>query len=322
MIIDCEHHYLPEELFLKKGGKKGERVIFYENGKPRTTLQPELCDVEEHLRVMDEAGIDLAVLSRSAATADPRALLEETKFWMDKTAEMIKKHPKRFVALAPIPPLDGKEALSELERAINSLGFKGALIYSQVNGLPLDSKELWPFYKKVSSLKIPIVVHPSGVPKGFDILNADFDLHRSVGRELDLIVATTRIILGGVLDEFPDLTFLISHKGGGIGALKERIEYWFGAPGEGGTHHRKPFHEHFQRIYFNLAGHHGGLNSVKNALLSISPTRLVLGTDYPHEFMEDPYNIKPYVENLKKLDIDRESRDLILGGNARRLFGL
>jgi hypothetical protein len=38
--------------------------------------------------------------------------------------------------------------------------------------------------------------------------------------------------------------------------------------------------------------------------------------------MEDPFNIKPYVENLKKMDIDRESRDLILGGNACRLFGL
>jgi predicted TIM-barrel fold metal-dependent hydrolase len=322
MIIDWEHHYLPEELFIKKGGKKGERVILYENGKPRTTLQPEVCDVEGHLRIMDAAGIDIALLTRTSATARGDALLEETKFWNDKTAEMIKGHPKRFFGLAPIPPLGGKKALEELERAVTLLGFKGAIIYAQPDGVPIDSKELWPFYKKVSSLRVPIVVHPSLIPLGFDVLDGPYDLRRSVGRELDLIVATTRIILGGVLDEFSDLTFVMSHKGGGIGALKERIEYWFDAPGSPGTLHKKHFHEHFDRIYFNLAGHHGGMNSVKNALLSIHPTRIVFGSDYPQEFMDDPENIKTYVENLKKLDIGEENKELILGGNARRLLGI
>jgi predicted TIM-barrel fold metal-dependent hydrolase len=322
MIVDWEHHYLPEELFLKKGGKKGERVIFYEHGKPRTTLHPELCDVEEHLRIMDAVGIDLALLTMSAGSGDNQTVLEETIFWNDKTAGMIKRYPKRFGGLAPILPLGGEKAFAELERAIGSLGFKGVVIRSQANGLPLDSKELWPFYKKVSALNVPIVVHPSGVPSGFDILNAPYDLHRSVGRELDLIVATTRIILGGVLEDFPDLKFVISHKGGGIGALKERIEYWFGSPGAPGTRTRMPFQEYFNKIYFNLAGHHGGMNSVKYALASISPSRMVFGSDYPHEFKEDPLSIKTYIENIKKLEIDEESKELMLGGNARRLLRL
>ncbi len=270
---------------------------------------------------MDSAGIDVAVLLKSAAPLDPRAVLEETRLWNDGTAEMIKMYPKRFVAFAPIPPLGGEEVLSEIERAVDSLGFRGVLIESQVNGLTLDSKQLWPFYKRVSALKVPIFVHPSGVPKGFDVLNASFDLYRSLGRELDLIVATTRIILGGVLDEFPGLTFVISHKGGGIVTLKERIEHWFDAPGSAGALHRMSFHEHFEKLYFNLAGHYGGMNSVKCALLNISPTRLLFGTDYPHD-LDDPLNIKTYIDNIKKLEMDKESKDLMLGGNARTLFGL
>ena len=323
MVIDWEHHYLPEELWLKKGGRKGERTIFYEYGNPRGTLHPELYDVDEHLRVMDAVGIDMAVLSMAVSNDDTQIALQECRLWDDRTAEVVKEHPKRFVGLAPIPPLGGEKAFAELKRAIEVLGLKGVIIRSQVNGLSMDANELRPFYKEVSKLNVPVFVHPSGVQLGFDILNAPYDLFRSIGRELDLIVATARIILSGVLEDFPDITFVISHKGGGIAALKERIEYWFGSPGAGGTKTSLPFDEYFNRIYFDLAGHHGGMSSVKCALTNISPHRLVFGTDYPQEFFgEDPVNIKTYVENMKGLEIDQESKEIMLGGNARRLLRL
>jgi predicted TIM-barrel fold metal-dependent hydrolase len=327
MVIDWEHHYMPEELWLKKGGKKGERAIFYEHGNPRGTLHPELYDAEEHLRVMDAVGIDMAVLSIAVSNDDPQIALEESRIWDDRVAELTKKYPKRFVGLAPVPPLGGEKAFAELDRAIGTLGLKGVVIRSQANGQSMDSKELYPFYKKVSALNVPIFIHPSGVQLGMDILNAPYDLYRSIGRELDLIIATTRIILSGVLEDFPDLRFVISHKGGGIAALKERIEYQFGfshSPGTPprGTRNRLPFDEYFKRIHFNLAGHHGGMNSVKCALTSIQPNRLIFGTDYPQEFIEDPMKIKPYIENIKKLDLDEESKESMLGGNARRLLGL
>ncbi|MFC1815475.1 amidohydrolase family protein [Thermodesulfobacteriota bacterium] len=323
MVIDWEHHYLPEELWIKKGGKKGERSVFYEHGKPRGNLHPELYDVEGHLRVMDAVGIDMAVLSMAVSNDDTRIATEECVVWDDGAAEVIRKYPNRFAAMSPIPPLGGEKALDELERAVGSLGLKGVVIRSQVEGLPLDSQELYPFYKKVSALNVPLFVHPSGVQLGFEFLNAPYDLYRSIGRELDLIATTTRIILSGVMEDFPDLTFVISHKGGGIAALKERIEYWFGAPGAPGTRTKLSFDEYFKRIYFNLAGHHGGMNSVKCALTTISPSRLVFGTDYPQEFFdEDPMNIKTYIENIKNMEMDEDSKALMLGENARRLLGL
>ncbi len=320
MVIDWEHHYLPEELWLKKGGKKGERAIFYEYDNPRGTLHPELYDVEEQLRIMDAVGIDMAVLSIAVSNDDTQTALEECKIWDDCVAEVMKKYPKRFVGLAPIPPLGGEKAFAELDRAIG-LGLKGVVIRSQVGGgRSMDSQDLYPFYKKVCALDVPIFIHPSGVQLGFDILNAPYDLYRSIGRELDLMVATTRIILSGVLEDFPDIKFVISHKGGGIAAIKERIEYWYGAPGAPGTRTRLPFDDYFKRLYFNLAGSHGGMNSVKFALASINPDRLVFGTDYPQEFFEDPMPIKTYIENVRKLELDEASKELMLGGNAQRLL--
>ncbi len=322
MIIDWEHHYIPEELWLKKGGKKGERETFYEHGKPRGTLHPELHDIEEHLRIMDAVGIDMAVLSMAVTNDDTQTALEECKVWDDNVGKLIKMYPKRFVGLAPIPPLGGEKAFAELDRAIESLGLKGVVIRSQVEGHLLDSKELYPFYKKVSVLNVPIFIHPSGVQLGYDVLDAPYELGRSIGREMDLMVATTRIILSGVLEDFPDLKLVMSHLGGGISAIKERIDYYFGPHGMTGTRMSMPFQNYFEKLYFDLAGFAGGMNAVKCALTSIHPSRLVFATDYPQNFLENPGRIKTYIDNLKKLDLDEENKKQILGENARRLLQL
>ena len=322
MIIDWEHHYLPEDLWLKKGGKKGKRATFYENGKPRGSLNPELYDVEKHLKIMDASGIDIAVLSMAITTEDTATAIEECKVWDDRVAELNKKYSNRFVGLAPIPPLGGKKAFAELDRAIGSLGLKGVVIRSQVNGHSVDSKELYPFYERVSRLNIPIFIHPSGVQSGFDILDASYDLGRSIGRELDLQVAITRIILSGVLEDFPNLKLVISHIGGGISAIKERIDHFCGERRMTGTRMRMPFQRYFDKLYFDLAGFSGGMNAVKCALTTISPSRLVFGTDYPQTFIDNAAGIRAYINNLKKLDLDKKSKELMLGGNAKRLLGL
>ncbi len=94
MVIDWEHHFLPEELMLKKGGKKGEKTVFYEHGKPRGDLNPELSDIDEHLRVMDAVGIDMAVLSMAVTSDDTQVAMEECIVWDDRTAEVATIYPK------------------------------------------------------------------------------------------------------------------------------------------------------------------------------------------------------------------------------------
>jgi aminocarboxymuconate-semialdehyde decarboxylase len=322
VVIDWEHHYLPEELWLKKGGKRGESVTVYEHGSPRGTLHPQLYDVEEHLKVMDAVGIDMAVLSIGVSQDNTRIVLEECKVYDERVGEIINKYPKRFSGVAPVPPLGGAEAFAELDRAIKSLGMRGVVIRSQVEGLSLDSEKLYPFYERVSSLNVPIYVHPSGVQLGFELLKAPYELGRSLGRELDLEVATARIILSGVLEDFPDLKFVISHLGGGISAVKERMDYYFGARGMTSKGMRKSFHEYFEKIYFDMAGFAGGMNAVKCALTSIRPSRLVFGSDYPQNFIHDPDGIRIYIENIRKLELDEESKRLMLGENAKKLLGL
>ena len=325
MIIDFEHHYKPYEMWQKRGGKPGEVVrIFDEDGRQIRYEFDNTYDISLHLRHMDLAGIDMAVLSMMGM-----ATLEEAKTVNDSFAKVVAEYPQRFVGFAGTMPLQGKPALDELERAIRCLGLKGVTIRAQTEGRFLDSPELWPFYEKVSELGVPIFVHASGAAAGFDACRAPYNLNMALVREFDLALATARLCLGGVLEDFPDLKFIIGHFGGGISAVKERLDryvsfngaaFWQGKPLIGEPYADR-FNEHFNSLYFNTAGRKIGIGSLKCALTNISPKRLLFATDYPPNFIDDPEGMKTYIAEIRKLELDRESIEAILGGNAMELLG-
>ncbi len=325
MIIDFEHHYTPIETWTKRGGKKGQVVrMFSPEGKEIRPLYDADHDIELHLKYMDMAGIDMAVLSKNLDD------LDEAKLFNESCSKVIRQYPTRLVGFASTLPLRGKAALDELDRAVLEFGMKGVTIRAQEDGQALDSHAFWPFYEKVLKLKVPIFVHVSLAAPGFDACNAPYDLNRTIVREFDLALATSRICLGGVLEEFPELKFIIGHFGGGISSIKERLDRYIGFWGAKFWNDKplisepylERFNEHFQKLYFNMAGREIGLQSVQCALTNISPKRLLFGTDYPPNFVDDPKGMKEYIEVIRKLDLDKASIDGILGKNGMELLGL
>jgi len=270
---------------------------------------------------MDEAGVDVSVLSCLLGWSAP---LEECRFINEDLSGLQKKYPRRFVGLAQAPVLDGKAALDELRRAISDLGLRGVTITSQVNGLALDSPKLYDFYETIAVLDVPVFVHPALVPTGYEHLK-DYDLPRVLGREVDLTVATTRLIAGGVFDRFPGLKIVMAHFGGGIAAVKERLVgkgYRFGTL-------KKPFGEYFDRVYFDMAGFEGGMTALNCALQGIRPERLVFATDYPQDFTgvntdtgKGMREIRNYIAAVRHLPLEDRSKEQILGGTAAELLRL
>lgn len=321
MIVDFQHHYIPEDLARKKGVYSEEPAYEKEGGIPRMTMHARLYDLEMQLREMDEAGVDVSVLS---CLLGWNGTLEDCRLINERTAELQTQFQGRFVGLAHAPVLEGKEALDELERGVVELGLRGVTITSQINGLPLDSPKLYDFYEKVSALDVPIFVHPALLVVGYEFVK-DYDLARIIGRELDLALATTRIIAGGILDRFPDLKFVIGHFGGGISAIKDRLvakAYRFGTL-------KRPFEEYFDMLYFDLSGFEGGLTALRCALLGIRPDRLVFATDYPQDFTgaatdtgKGVGGIRDYVAAVRDLDLEDDVKEGILGGTAARLLKL
>ena len=320
MIVDFQHHFVPVELAARKGFAPGERRNLIEEGVPKFTLHDKLYDVAGQLRDMDEAGIDMAVLSCNLGWDAP---LDDCRLINEQIAEIQDQHPDRFAGLAHAPVLE-ESGLREIDRAVKELGLRGATIAAQVNGLPLDAPALVPFYRKACALDLAVFVHPAQLPGGYALLR-EYDLARIIGREIDLQVAVTRVIAGRVLEEMPDLKLVFAHFGGGIAAVKERLA---AKSGRFGTL-RRPFEESFDRLYFDAAGFEGGPVALRCALEGIRPDRLVFATDYPQDFTGATTQtgkgipaIRDYIRLIRSLGLPEGSAEALLGDTACRLLHL
>ncbi|MFC0040197.1 amidohydrolase family protein [Actinomadura rayongensis] len=321
LVIDTHHHYVPPALVARyDGGRSGTQVA--PPGMTKINSHPGLSDVDERLRTMDAAGVDVAVLS-SILSWDASA--EECRITNDAFAGLQTSHPGRFAGLAHVPTGMTAESLNEVDRALGDLGLRGLSLPSQPDGHPLDAPELWPLYEKACAWDVPIFVHPAMPPRGYAFIG-DYDLSRIVGRELDLILQTTRIIASGLLDRFPTLTFVMSHMGGGIAAITERLR---GKQHRFGPHLERSFDEYLGRIHFDLAGFEGGPGALACALTALDPATLLFGTDFPQDFSgvgsvetKGAAGIAAYVRAVADLDLPDGLPAAILGGTAARLLGL
>ena len=319
MIVDFQHHFTPRELIKED---PGDRLILHydESGAPSYTVHKLLYDLDEHVRMMDAAGIDAAFLTSAAGMC---ADLERSRLCNDKAKQAERDYPGRFIGAAHAHPLGGRDAFRELARRRNELGCPGVVITSETEGLYLDAPQFEPFWAEAARLGLFVFVHPAlklNQSQQFD----GYDTARSVGREFSLIMATIRLINSGVFDRHPDLTVHMSHLGGGIASMIGRIrsyqdKVFWGTAGNP-RHGAKPAHEldHYIRhnIVFDTAGFCGAIGAVKAALIEIPAARIVFATDYPQEIRARDA-VRDFVRDIRALGPQGEA---ILAGNVGLLL--
>jgi predicted TIM-barrel fold metal-dependent hydrolase len=319
MIVDFQHHFTPRELFKEDLGDR--RILQYdETGAPSYTSHKLLYDLDEHVRMMDHAGIDAAVLTSGAGMCAP---LEKSRLINDAARKAERDYPGRFIGAAHVHPLGGPDALKELARCAVELGFPGVVITSETDGLFLDAPEFEPFWAEAARRRMYVFVHPAlklNHPQPFD----RYDLARAVGREFSLVTATIRLITSGVLDRHPNLTIQMAHLSGGIASVLGRVrgfqdrEFW-GTAGNAkhGARPEKDFDHYLrERLVFDTAGFCGAINSLKTALVELPASRIVFATDYPQEIRtREP--VKQFVDEVRALGSAGEQ---ILAGNVGLLI--
>ncbi len=272
------------------------------------------------LKEMDEAGIDIQVLSHAnpslqkldAATAVPLARRVN-----DRLYDAVQRHPDRFAAFAALPTADPKAAADELERTVTRLGFKGAMIHGLTNGVFHDDKRFWPIFERAQALDVPLYIHP-GIPQPAIIETYYKEyigkypniLRAAWGFTVETATQGIRLILGGVFDAHPRLKIILGHLGEGLPFYLWRINMGLVRDGAGPTWFRDTFCEHF---WITTSGFFSD-PALLCCMMEMGIDRILFSVDYP--FVENP----PGTKWLETLPLCAEDKEKLLNGNVKRLL--
>lgn len=275
-----------------------------------------IYSVERRLRDMDAQGMDMHVISLQPMFTPSLPVDRAVKISRrinNAFAEVVAANPKRFLALADLPMQSPEDAARELERAVKELGLRGTEICSQIAGENLDEPKFAPVWAKAQELDVPIFIHPAGVP-GLQERLGKYYLTNLIGNPMDTTIAAASLIFGGVLREFPRIKFYLAHGGGACPYIRYRWDHGWKARSEGKAIIDRPPSEYFSQLYFDSLTHGGPALSFLAS--TVGPQRIMLGTDYPFDMGN--YNSVAAIQNA--IGITDAERDMMLGGNAMRLF--
>lgn len=313
-VIAIEEHYLDAEVDAKLGGRVG--------GGPETRKR--LADLGElRLKEMDAAGIDIQVLSHcppGAQAFDAETAVSQAQGVNDRLVEVVRSKPDRFAAFASLPTRDPKGAADELERCVDKLGFKGAMVHGLTDGLFIDDKRFWPIFERAQALDVPIYVHPGRPhPAVVEAYYKDYTekypviLSSGWGFTVEIATSGLRLVLSGVFDAYPKLRIILGHLGESLPFSLWRIDHAFSKPARPDSPavaFRDIFCEHF---YITTSGNFSN-PALLCCVMEMGADRILFSVDWP------------YVENapgtawMEGVPLGTEDREKILNGNAKRLL--
>ncbi|HEX2216642.1 MAG TPA: amidohydrolase family protein [Xanthobacteraceae bacterium] len=313
-IVTLEEHYWDEELSATFSGLDA-------GASPE--VKRRLLDVgEARIAAMDEAGIDIQVLSHAAPSAQKLpadGAAEMTRRVNDRLAAVIKRHPTRFAGFAALPTADPSAAADELSRCVNELGFKGAMLHGLTGGQFLDQKRYWPIYARAEALDVPIYLHPSiPHPAVIDVYYKDYAqdfpvvLRAAWGYTVETATQALRLVLSGVFDAHPRLKIILGHLGEGLPFFVWRIDNALARPGQKPVNFREVFCKHF---YVTTSGFFSD-PALLCCVQELGVDRILFSVDYPFE--ANP----PGPRWLESVPLCDEDKIKIASGNAQRLLRL
>src|SRR5436190_23647910 len=319
MILDWHSHiYTPEEAaddLRTWDGNSGPS--WGEHGCPMV--------LENFVRAHKENNIDISVVTNAAHYLKGKRADEElpsVQAWSDYAAKVQQDYKGMLYSFATILPCGGPAFIKETERAIKQLGLKGIFIHSSHKGHYPDDDEARPFWELVQDLDVPVMIHPPHLGFGEERMK-EYRLASSIGRPFDLCLALGRLIVRGILEDFPRLKLVASHGGGGICETISRMDYAYELQDEAfflGPYKpmriRHPPSHYLKKMHLDTVTYNPP--AMKMILDWMGSDRVVYGSDAPPLTSLKPRAIRL----IRDLDIPERDKEKIFWSNARALLKL
>ena len=331
--ISTEEHFLTRDLieatnrYMKTHAANEPGLRWLRSGfPPLERFRPgrKLLDFDLRLEMMDNDGIDMQVLSLvqpGVQIFEPAESVSVSRAVNDEIAEIVGKHPDRLVALAAIPPQAPEAAAAELERAVKTLGMKGAVISSHTKGEYLDNEKFWPIFAAAEALDVPIYLHPRepspGIRQHCDIGG----LHMIWGFAAETSLHALRLIVSGLFEKHPGVKIVLGHLGEGIPYYLQRTDnrFEYMPPVYKKSLPRKLVRRPSEYFRDNFVVTSSGQNwqpAVHFCQEVLGADKVLFGVDYPFE------NQAAVVAEADSIEMPDEVRERFFHGNAERVFKL
>jgi len=260
-------------------------------GFDRGEIEQRLDDLGQgRIALMDESGVDVQVLSVTTPALhnlEPEESVRLAERTNNLVAATIASYPTRFQGFAVLPTASPENAALELERSVRSLGFSGAMLCGRTRDKNLDHPAFFPIFKTAARLGVPIFVHPqipqravrdvyySGFGDSIDTAFATFAL----GWHYEAGIQFVRLLLAGVLDQYPDLQIILGHWGEVILFYLERLNSLARF-----AKLERPVADYIKQNLYVTSSGMWNQSYLQRTLEIVGPERLLFSTDFPYQY--------------------------------------
>lgn len=296
-LVDAHVHFIPPPVmgWLREHaqqvdarwepGPDGTQVLTV-GGRWGFELKASFTDAQRFLGEQQRAGVNHSLVSPVPQLflyeGTPALTAELAAVYNDALAEWVRAHPERLSGLATVPLNDPDRAAEELLRAMD-LGLRGAIVGSECGGRLLTDEAFTPFWEAADKRRAVVFLHP--------LLSRDPRLRRPrmpnlVGVPWETTVAAVDLILGGLLDRYPQVRILLAHGGGFLPYQIDRLDKGYEQWPEVARGLRGAPRDYLRRFWFDTVL----LNPAALRLLVelVGEDRVVPGSDFPFDLSAWP----------------------------------
>jgi predicted TIM-barrel fold metal-dependent hydrolase len=314
-IIALEEHYQdPEVKQLGAGPGAGREVV------------ERLDDLGAlRIREMDEAGIDLQVLSHSIPglqAVDAEAGPPLARRTNDRLHEAVQHHPDRFSAFAVLPTANPRAAADELERAVTQRGAVGGVLPTYLPQSPdFGDSRYDPIYAAAERLGVGLGFHTGTSANSLGGLRfRKFLSAHTIDHPAEQMMALIATIIGGVFERFPTLKIAYLESGAGwVPYMMDRLDEEVEKRGADEASYLTKLPSEYVRSGRIFFGVECGEKTIPDAVRWGLDHTLLYSSDYPHWDGDWPRTVKIV---RKRTDLSDTTKQKMLHDNVARFYGL
>ena len=273
-------------------------------------------DVENHLRWMDEAGVQTSVLTLAAPQPSSADVVRQTN---ETAARIRREHPGRFLFCAALPLPNVDAAIREAIYALDTLKADGLELATNVGGQYLGAPELDTLFSILNERRAVIILHP----------HRPEPVNRQVMQQTPLamqeyLAETTRavsnMISRNVLARYNNVKVVVPHCGAYLPLAVPRMKSLTPVMQANKMVGEINWEANLRTLYYDLAGAHSP-EVIRMMLTITSHDNLLYGSDYPYVapqvLTQSLARMKEYLTTESDL---APFKEMILYKNAEKIF--